>query len=70
MFSRGTIDRLHQFNNMFSVGVIFTLPPKIKTTPFKRLRPLLGQDFVAMELRPWSDLSSRGLGWHLDPTSL
>jgi len=25
-------DRLRQFNNMFSVGVIFTLPPKIKTT--------------------------------------
>ncbi len=26
-------DRLRQFNNMFSVGLIFTLPPKIKTTP-------------------------------------
>ena len=26
-------DRLRQFNNMFTVGVIFTLPPKIKTTP-------------------------------------
>jgi hypothetical protein len=25
-------DRLRQFNNMFSVGVIFALPPKIKTT--------------------------------------
>ncbi|MBW2507861.1 MAG: hypothetical protein JRE81_04460 [Deltaproteobacteria bacterium] len=25
-------DRLRQFNNMFTVGVIFTLPPKIKTT--------------------------------------
>jgi hypothetical protein len=25
-------DRIRQFNNMFSVGVIFTLPPKIKTT--------------------------------------
>jgi len=24
-------DRLRQFNNMFTVGVIFTLPPKIKT---------------------------------------
>jgi hypothetical protein len=31
----GTIDsndRLRQFNNMFTVGVIFALPPKIKTT--------------------------------------
>ena len=26
-------DRIRQFNNMFTVGVIFTLPPKIKTTP-------------------------------------
>ena len=25
-------DRLRQFNNMFTVGVIFALPPKIKTT--------------------------------------
>ena len=25
-------DRLRQFNNMFSVGLIFVLPPKIKTT--------------------------------------
>jgi hypothetical protein len=25
-------DRIRQFNNMFTVGVIFTLPPKIKTT--------------------------------------
>jgi len=25
-------DRIRQFNNMFSVGVIFTFPPKIKTT--------------------------------------
>ena len=25
-------DRLRQFNNMFTVGVIFVLPPKIKTT--------------------------------------
>lgn len=25
-------DRLRQFNNMFTVGIIFVLPPKIKTT--------------------------------------
>lgn len=25
-------DRLRQFNNMFTIGVIFALPPKIKTT--------------------------------------
>ena len=25
-------DRIRQFNNMFTVGVIFALPPKIKTT--------------------------------------
>ena len=25
-------DRIKQFNNMFSVGLIFVLPPKIKTT--------------------------------------
>ena len=25
-------DRLKQFNNMFTVGLIFVLPPKIKTT--------------------------------------
>ena len=25
-------DRIKQFNNMFTVGLIFVLPPKIKTT--------------------------------------